>query len=415
VRLLHLKHLFVWDNGEITIVEATLASTRTNLKRNQSIGYFSAFVALGLATAALGPALPYLAAQTGSELNQISILFTTKAAGYLLGSIIGGRFYDRLPGHKVMFVGLVGVIITLALTPLLSQLWLLGLMLFLLGATEGVVDVGGNTLLVWVHRSEVGPFMNALHLFFGVGTFLAPIILAQSVLRGDSITWGYWLIALVILPLAVWLLRLPSPAAPTQEKEKEGLSNIWLLRLTVIFFFLYVGAEISFGGWVFTYALEMDLADEASAAYLTSAFWGAFMIGRLFSIPIATRLRPRWILTGDLTGCLLGLGLILFYPQSLTALWVGSAILGLSMASIFPTMFTLSERRMTLTGAITSWFFVGSSAGGMFFPWLIGQLFEPVGPQVTIMIILVAMLAAALLFVALMRLSQSMKGQSSLD
>jgi FHS family Na+ dependent glucose MFS transporter 1 len=383
--------------------------------RNQTAAYFMAFITLGLATAALGPALPYLAAQTGSELNQISILFTAKATGYLLGSLIGGRFYDRLPGHKVMFIGLIGMTITVLLTPVINLLWLLVLVLFFLGATEGAVDVGGNTLLVWVHRRAVGPFMNTLHLFFGVGTFLAPIILAQSVLRSEGIRFGYWLIALTILPLALWVLRLPSPAAPAREEEKEGLSNVWLLSVLVLFFFVYVGAEIGFGGWVFTYSLKMGLMQETSAAYLTSAFWGAFTIGRLFSIPIAAKLRARWILSADLIGCLLGLGLILLYPDSLVALWVGTVMIGLSMASIFPTMITFAEHRMTLTGATTSLFFVGSSAGGMFLPWLIGQLFEPIGPQVTIYIILVDMLVAVFLFLVLMRLSQSMIGKSSPD
>ena len=85
------------------------------------------------------------------------------------------------------------------------------------------------------------------------------------------------------------------------------------------------------------------------------------------------------------------------------------------MASIFPTMITFAEHRMTLTGTTTSLFFVGSSAGGMFLPWLIGQLFEPIGPQVTIYIILVDMLVAVILFFALMRVSQSMEGQSHLN
>lgn len=379
----------------------------TPQNRNQTIGYFLAFVALGLTTAALGPALPYLAEYTGSELSQISILFTTKAAGYLIGSIIGGRFYDRLPGHKVMFVGLAGMIVTIALTPIIPLLWLLGSILFLLGAMEGCVDVGGNTLLVWVHRSEVGPFMNALHLFFGVGTFLAPIILAQSVLHSESIAPGYWLIGFFILPLAVWLLRLPSPSKPAQEEGKEGRSNVLLLAMMVAFFFLYVGAEVGYGGWVYTYARELGLANEASAAYLTSTFWGAFTLGRVFSIPIAARTRPRWILTSDLAGSLLGLGVIILFPNSAVALWGGTIILGLSMASVFPTMISFAERRMTLTGTITSWFFVGASLGSMFLPWVVGQLFEPIGPQVAMIIFLSDLAAAGLIFGIVMRVSRS--------
>jgi fucose permease len=59
------------------------------------------------------------------------------------------------------------------------------------------------------------------------------------------------------------------------------------------------------------------------------------------------------------------------------------------MASIFPTTILLAERRMTVTGQVTGWFFVGASAGGMCLPWLIGQLFESIGPQVVMITLLV--------------------------
>ena len=69
--------------------------------------------------------------------------------------------------------------------------------LFFLGAFQGVLDVGCNTLLIWVYRRDVSPYMNALHFFFGVGTFIAPIILAQSALLSGDIKLGYILIALL--------------------------------------------------------------------------------------------------------------------------------------------------------------------------------------------------------------------------
>jgi FHS family Na+ dependent glucose MFS transporter 1 len=132
-------------------------------------------------------------------------------------------------------------------------------------------------------------------------------------------------------------------------------------------------------------------------------------VGRLLSIPIAARLRPRWILTGDLAGCFIGLGLILLFPESAAMLWAGAVVVGLSMASIFPTMISLAERRMTLTGATTSLFFVGASFGGMFLPWLVGQLFEPVGPQVTMIIIVIDLLVAVVAFLAVMGVSRSLQ------
>ena len=43
----------------------------------------------------------------------------------------------------------------------------------------------GNTLLVWVHPARVGPVMNALHFFFGLGAFLSPILIAWA-MRGTG-------------------------------------------------------------------------------------------------------------------------------------------------------------------------------------------------------------------------------------
>jgi FHS family Na+ dependent glucose MFS transporter 1 len=381
----------------------------TSLERtgriSKTIGYYVAFIALGLITASLGPTLPGLAENTRSQLGEISFLFTARSLGYLLGSILGGRLYDRVPGHPLMAAVLFVMAAMATLAPLIPLLWLLAVVLLILGMAEATVDVGGNTLLVWVHRHKVGPFMNGLHFFFGVGSFLSPIIIAQAVLVGGNITWAYWALAVLILPAAIWLLRWPSPAAQVASKddstEDPPQVNPLLVALIALFFFLYVGAEVGFGGWVFTYAVTLDLSGETTAAYLTSAFWGALTIGRLLAIPIAARVRPRSILLSDLLGCLASVGVILLWPDSLTALWLGAFGLGFSMASVFPTTISLAERRMTITGRVTSWFFVGASIGGMSLPWLIGQLFEPVGPRAMMFAILVDLVVAVGVFAAL--------------
>jgi fucose permease len=72
------------------------------------------------------------------------------------------------------------------------------------------------------------------------------------------------------------------------------------------------------------------------------------------------------------------------------------------MASIFPIMISLAERRMTITGRITSWFFVGASTGSMSLPWLIGQLFESVGPRVMVFTVLVDLIVAVFIFAGVM-------------
>jgi FHS family Na+ dependent glucose MFS transporter 1 len=165
--------------------------------------------------------------------------------------------------------------------------------------------------------------------------------------------------------------------------------------LLALFFFLYVGVEIGFAGWIFTYAQAQSLAGQATAAYLTSGFWGAFTLGRLAGIPLGARVRPRWILLVDLLGALGGLALMLARPDSLAALWAGTLALGLFLASIFPTTVTLADRRVGLTGRMTGWIFSGASAGAMTLPWLMGQLFDRSGPE-SLLWVLAAILLLAL-------------------
>jgi FHS family Na+ dependent glucose MFS transporter 1 len=183
--------------------------------------------------------------------------------------------------------------------------------------------------------------------------------------------------------------------------------------LVVLFFFLYVGAEVAYGGWIYTYTLTLNLASAANSAYLTSLFWGSFMIGRLVGIPIAARFSAYRVLTVDLLGCLASISLLMIWPESLTAVILCTIGIGLSMASIFPTTIVWVERQMTITGRSARWFFVAAGAGGMFLPWLVGQYFETVGPQVMTWLIIVDLLFCAVIFALLVRYSRSLKRQSS--
>jgi fucose permease len=79
----------------------------------------------------------------------------------------------------------------------------------------------------------------------------------------------------------------------------------------------------------------------------------------------------------------------MLWKDSSMALWIGTFGLGLSMASIFPSLMILADERMQITGAITGWFLVGSGAGSMLLPWLLGQIFASTGPQLMTTVLLV--------------------------
>jgi FHS family Na+ dependent glucose MFS transporter 1 len=231
---------------------STLTSTTasSNFKTLTTIGFYSAFIGLGVTSAALGPTLPGLAQNTHSSLDAISSLFIGRSSGYLLGSLIGGSFYDRLPGSRLMAAMLTLMAVMLFFVPLASTLWLLVLIMGLLGVGEGALDTGGNTLLSRVHAGNLGPFMNGLHFFFGVGTSITPIIIAMTFLSSGSLNWAYWTLSLLLIPIIIWLFFQPNPPVQMQAHQvtgTTGISSRLLAWLVAALLFLYVGAEVGYG------------------------------------------------------------------------------------------------------------------------------------------------------------------------
>ena len=364
--------------------------------------YYLIIILVGFVASILGPSLPTLAANTGAQLALLGSLFTVRSLGGLIGSSLSGRLYDRFTGHRVLMITLIGLALSLAVTPLLSSVWLLWIFIFLWGLSESFLDVGVNTQLVWTYRARVSPYLNALHFFFGVGALLAPLLYVRSIDSTGQLNLAYWSLALAMLPLAIWVASISSPKSPASDPTSNGETTFSVpVLLICLVFFLYVGAEVSYGGWIYTYALESGLGNINTAGYLNSAFWGMLTFGRLLAIPAAMRIRPSQILTFALIGCLLSLGLLWLPNTTPQLLWIGTLGLGFSMAPIFPTMLAVAGRRLAMTGRVTGWFFVASNAGGMTVPWLTGLFIQALGPQSMMPLLFLDVGLAALTFAVL--------------
>ena len=379
-----------------TTLPLQIARDQRTRRAVQTAAYFVSFIGLGLTTGSLGPTLPALATQTGVRLNTISYLFMARSLGCVVGSR-GGKLFDRLPGNSVLGATLALMAGIMALIPLMSGFWLLVTAMLVLGAAESSLDIGANILLVRTQRGRVGPQLNALHSFFGVGALLSPIGLAAIIASGYAGIDLYFALSLMLLPIAVWVWRLPGPAPKTPATKTEKIKGSGrLVFLIALFLFLYVGAEVGFGGWIFTYATVLKISTATVAAYLTSGFWAALTLGRILAVPIARRFSHSSILFANLAGCLASVAIMLLFPSSLGALITGACGLGLFMASIFPTLLSFADKQLHLTGQMTGGFITGASLGAMLVPLVIGQLFEAIGPRIVLLFaagLLVAMSA----------------------
>ena len=351
----------------------------------QSFSYYIAFIGLGLSSAVFGPALTQLSAHTQVSLSSISTIFIANALGRTIGSFFGGRLYDRLPGHPVLASAFVCIAAAHVFLPTSSALWILLALMFLLGLAEGTVDVGCNTLIIQVHGKNVGPYMNALHFTFGLGAFLMPLVVALSMNNTGDVNGAFWFMALLSIPIVLWFLRLRSPvmrAASPEASSTSARNNLGVLALFAIFFFFFVGVETEFGSWTFNYGKGFGF-NETNAALLSSTYFGGFTIGRLLSIPLAARIRPRTLLILDVAGMVLAAGMLVVANQPGAEpgvlLWAGIFIMGLAVASCFPVALSFAEERLQVTGKVAGLFLATANLGVMFFPWLVGQYFESQG------------------------------------
>lgn len=386
--------------------------SQTTLPLLITFAYYIAFIALGLTDGALGATLPGLADQALVTVGQASLFLAARSLGRLAGSYAGGHVLDRMRGHPLLTMALLVMAVGMLAISSVSLFELMLLAFLLAGLGEGALDACANTLLVWLHRDRVDPYMNGLHFFYALGAFVAPLIVAQLITQADSITLIYRILTVLMLPGVVLLVWLPSPEAPEPARKRKtdspqataGSSLTWL---AMGFFALYVSTEVSFGGWIVAYALELNLVNPETGAYLASAFWGAFLVGRLLSIPLATRLMPRTILTMDLTAGAVSLVLLLIgtvvLPEMTVLLWIGTMGMGFSIASVFPTMLSFLEKRVTMTGRFTGRLFVAAGVGATLVPPLIGQLFELAGPVAIMLTILVTTLLSLVIFLVMLR------------
>lgn len=352
----------------------------------KSAGYFFVFIGLGLSLSIIGPTLPGLSQIVGRPIEDLGIIFTAREVGIMFTAILGARFYDRVPGHYLLAGGLFTAAILLCIIPLAPSLPLMSGLFIVLGVGLGLLDIGCNTLLIWVHGEKVSPYMNSLHFFFGIGAFIAPIVVALVTQATGTVKLAYWILALVMIPAALNILRMPSPVHP-HKVDANGQNvkpNIAMILLIAFFLAMYVGAEVAFGGWISTYVLIQNLANEASAAYLASVFWGAFTFGRLAGIPTAARISPDRLLYLCLLGSALSLGLLVLVPGSMVIIYISTFGFGFFIGPIFATMMAMMGRVMHVTGRTTGWIFVGAGVGSMTIPWGVGRLIALYGPQAVI-------------------------------
>ncbi|NXB00284.1 MFS4B protein, partial [Cnemophilus loriae] len=371
----------------------------------------------GMSIAVLGPTFPNLAANVRKNVSDIYYIFVGRSLGYLGGSVVGGVLFDCMNATLLLGLSMLATTAGLYGIPWCKESLLLTTLMSVIGGSMGILDTGGNVLALNTWGSEAGPHLQALHFSFAAGAFAAPILAKmalggseseelpgaektnQSVLKSvptasavpttpapkdhhdEDFLWSYVIIGTYILFISIFFFVLYSKDSSARDKSKSSAQKgrlakyHWpLVGLLFIFFLFYVGAEVTYGSYVFTYAMVFAEMKESEAAALNSVFWGAFAVCRGVAIFGAAFLSPGTMILLSLVSSAASSSALAFFAHYRAALWVGTAVYGASMATIFPSGISWIEQYTVVEGKSASLFVVGAALGEMCIPGAVGYL-----------------------------------------
>lgn len=367
----------------------TTSDTLTNssfveTERHGISAYLGGFVMIGIGLSLAGPALSHLRDQVGTTDSGIGLVFAGQSAGYIAGSLAGGRLLDRGRGHLWWVVSMSAITISVLGVAGSNSLATMIAWFVLLGLACAVCDVAGNTLVVWSRPAGPGAALNGLHLCFAIGALSTPIVVNRAIAWTGSIWPAAVPLGALTVVVGIVLLRTPEPvrtrhSAPLQVGRPAARTG--RLLLVALFFFVYVAVEMGVAGWIHTYVEQINYGNARTATGVTLMFWAGFTVGRICSIWLSRVVSPGR-LVGGATGAsvLAALAFFVFDGPGIT-LWVVMFLFAFTVAPQFASMIAFAEAHLTLSGAATSIFVAAAGFGGLIMPPLLGRLFDSVGPR----------------------------------
>uniref|UniRef100_A0A672NG77 Sodium-dependent glucose transporter 1-like n=1 Tax=Sinocyclocheilus grahami TaxID=75366 RepID=A0A672NG77_SINGR len=386
-----------------------------------SLALCASFLGLGMAISVLGPTFEDLAVNVNKNISTLSYIFVGRSSGYIGGSLLGGILFDCVNPHLLLGFSLLITAFGMSGTPFCKKAWLLTVLMSGVGVSMGVLDTGGNVLILNTWGEQAGPHLQALHFSFAAGAFASPIIAKllfghssdnvstymsghaskifnaispASHLKNTTLTsmWAYIVIGAVVLLVSLIFLFLYFCSSPNSNRAKTPSGkqlfskhhNILILLLS-LFFFFYVGSEVAYGSFIFTYSKDYVRMNPVQAAGLNSLFWGTFAAGRGLAIFFAACLRPGTLILLSLVGTTVSALLLCLFSRNSPMLWACTAIYGVSMSTTFPSGISWVEQYTTVTGRSAAVFVVGAALGEMVLPALLGFLLGQVQNQPLLM------------------------------
>ncbi|KAH7098382.1 MFS general substrate transporter [Auriculariales sp. MPI-PUGE-AT-0066] len=353
-------------------LEQTPAQRRTELIRYCALLY--AFVLIGWQDGSTGPLLPAIREYYQLNFTKVSLIFILGCAGGAVGSFSLFYMLEKFGFGTVLVIGAalhgIGTAIQASAPPFPAFL----VCSFIVGVGMSFQDATGNGYVASLKR-DASRKMGLLHAAYGLGAFASPLVATQfSTLSGRKWAFSYIVTSAVaastvgVVSFVFRFKRMEVLFAETNEPQMnqdvkvEGENNVDKLRnilkmplvhFLALYIALYVGVEVTMGGWVVTFIID-ERGGGPNAGYISAGFFGGLMVGRIVLLPLNAWLGERRaiFLYSTLT---LALDIIIWRVPSLVGNAVAASLVGLLFGPWYPIVMTyagLALPPQVLAGAV---------------------------------------------------------------
>lgn len=354
-----------------------------------------AFIALGMPDGLLGVAWPSIRADFFIPLDSLGMLLFAAVTGYMTSSFLSGALIARMGVGSLLAVSCALTGSALVGYTLVPSWWMMVLLGVVAGLGAGAIDASLNTYVA-AHFGE--GLMQWLHASYGIGVTLGPIIMTLALTALNSWRVGYRIVggfqffiaASFVLTLSLWNARDKSLKESGQEKrltdyktplgETMHQPRVWL---SVLLFFLYVGAEVTLGTWVYSLLTESRGVPPQMAGFWAGSYWATFTIGRVLAGLYAKRLGINTLVQGGVVLAFLGAALLWWNLSQLVNL-LAVALIGFAIAPVFPALMSGTSQRVGVHFAANTigMQMAASGLGTAIIPGLVGVLARQISLEV---------------------------------
>ena len=109
-----------------------------------------------------------------------------------------------------------------------------------------------------------------------------------------------------------------------------------MIMISSFFIFIYVGAEVGFGGWIPTYTVLKNLRTAEESGVGSSLFWTFLTFGRFIGIFLTRKYTSTRLMTINIIGANISCLYMILSDGSINVVYYGSCFYGFFMSTMYP-------------------------------------------------------------------------------